>query len=253
MSSRQISKMLQQIATQDDVTVVSRMSSVKKLARLALIAEQFGFQYGDAAQTGAQNGSTAMLLHRDPSPAAQQRAAANMARFPQAGNGGDLPGMQPGGKLKPLPEAADHLELLKARINFDLTGKSAEKRMLAGAAGLTVMMVLGLVRDALQDDALVYGVIGYVLLMLLLGAGFLWTRQRNANFAARLEAAGFARVRDENGRSRYLPPGAQLPGHANPFGSGAPVPPQAYGAPPVGQQPVQGQQQGQGYFGAPSA
>lgn len=217
MGDRHISKMLRDMATQDEVQVVSRLSSVKKLARMAFVAEQFGFMYGDAVQAGSQNSRTVLTLHRDPGPGAQQRAAATMARHPQAGNGGDLPGMRPGGGLKPVPEAEPHLELLKARINFDLTGRSAEKRMLGGAIGLTVAMVLGLVRDVLEDDALVYGLIGYVLLMLLLGAGFLWTRHRNAAYAARLRAAGLTQVRDEQGRTRYLPPGGQLPGHANPF------------------------------------
>jgi len=255
--------MLRQMATQDEATVTSRMSSVRRLARLALVAEQFGFMYGDARTSGGQNGSTRMTLHRDHSPYAQQRATANMARFPQAGNGGDLPGMQPGGTLKPLPEAADHLELLKARINFDLTGKQAEKRMLAGAAGLTGAMVLGLVRSVLEDGALVFGLVSYVLLMLLLGAGFLWTRGRNARYAARLESAGLTQVRDETGRVRYLPPGGRLPGHANPFGQQpwqhpAPQqsPQQSWPQPQQSWQqqppfPPQGQWQGAGTSGAP--
>lgn len=56
--------------------------------------------------------------------------------------------------------------------------------------------------------------------MAVLGVGLPGTRKRNAKFAARLRAAGFAPVAGENGRTRYVSPGARPPGQArpNPYG-----------------------------------
>ncbi|MDG4863428.1 hypothetical protein P8605_35335, partial [Streptomyces sp. T-3] len=76
--------------------------------------------------------------------------------------------------------------------------------------------------------------------MVLLGAGFLWTRQRNAKYDAVLRSAGFSPVTDGTGRIHMVPPGAQLPGHGNPFGGG---PGGAGGVGAPGPFPQQGQQQ----------
>lgn len=213
----QVDRMLREMAGAQSVQVVSRTGSVTKLARLVLVAEQFGFMYGDTRQTGGRAPKVVLTIHRDPDQQAQRRAADNFARHPQAGDGGDLPGMQPGGKLKPLPEALAHLELLKARINFDLTGKNAEKRMLMGGIGVTAGFAIALFRSAFEGTAAVFSVVAYVLLLLLLGGGFLWNRKRNARFENVLSQSGLTPVQDENGRTRYLPPGSQLPGHHNPF------------------------------------
>ncbi|MET7637567.1 hypothetical protein [Streptomyces sp. NPDC005438] len=227
MSKRQVSRMLREMASQDTVQVTSK-TTVTKLARLALIAEQFGFMYGDAEQVGSgQNVRTVMTLHRDLSPEAQRRAAENFARFPQAGNGGDLPGMQPGGRLRPLPDAADHLELLKARVNFDLTGDRGEKRMLWGVGSVIFGFAFTAVLHWSEPDFVL--VVLWVTLgcLFLLGIGFVWNRRRNARFQRVLVGAGLTPVRDGQGRLRYLPPGGQLPGHHNPFA------PQGFGFPPV--------------------
>ncbi|WP_151476596.1 hypothetical protein [Streptomyces albicerus] len=204
MSNRQVQKMFQLMAGGEPVELTSAMASVKKLARLAFIAQQFGYEYADVRQ-GGQNGSLKMLIVPDPSPQARARAAQNWAQFPQAAGGGALPPLVP-----------DALELLKARINFDLTGRSAEKRMGFGAVGLTVGMAIGVMRAS--GDGVTYVIASWAVLMVILGVGFLVTRKRNAKFAARLQASGFMPVTDETGRVRYLPPGGQLPGHANPFG-----------------------------------
>ena len=229
------------------------MASVKKLARLAFIAEQFGYQYADVRQAG--NNGLRMLIVPDPSPQAQTRAAQNWAQYPQAGDGKSLP-----------PFVPDALELLKARINFDLTGKSAEKRMGFGAVGITVGMAIGVARSS--GDGVVFVIGMWVLLMAILVVGFVVTRKRNAKFAARLQAAGFAPVADETGRVRYLPPGSQLPGHGNPFagqpqmqgqpGQGNPFAGQQPASGPYQQQPAPGPYQQQPYapqqpYAAPQA
>ncbi|MFE5261411.1 hypothetical protein [Streptomyces coelicoflavus] len=237
MSKRQTRKMLQLMASAEPVQLTSRMSSVKKLAKLAFVAQQFGYEYADVRQSGGNNAALTMLLVPDPSPQARTRAAQNWAQYPNAGDGVSLPPLVP-----------DAFELLKARINFDLTGKNAQKNMGYGALGGTVACVVIAFREGgSSDDFLLSGII-WVVLMAALGIGFLVTRKRNAKFAARLQAAGFVPMADETGRVRYLPPGGQLPGHGNPFGAppggyGQPAPGQ-YAAQPPQQQPYGGPQQG---------
>ncbi|MET8668376.1 hypothetical protein [Streptomyces tendae] len=239
MSKRQTQKMLQLMASGEPVQLTSRMSSVKKLAKLAFVAQQFGYEYADVRQSGGNNAALTMLLVPDPSPQARTRAAQNWAQYPNAGDGVSLPPLVP-----------DAFELLKARINFDLTGKNAQKNMGYGALGGTVACVVIAFREGGSSDDFVLSGIIWLVLMVALGLGFLVTRKRNAKFAARLQAAGFMPVADETGRVRYLPPGGQLPGHGNPFGAapggygqpapgpyGAQPPQQPYGGPPQAPQP----------------
>ncbi|MEV8125102.1 hypothetical protein AB0P07_13460 [Streptomyces sp. NPDC085944] len=229
MSKRQTQKMLQLMASGEPVQLTSRMSSVKKLAKLAFVAQQFGYEYADVRQSGGNNTALTMLLVPDPSPQARTRAAQNWAQYPNAGDGVSLPPLVP-----------DAFELLKARINFDLTGKNAQKNMGYGALGGTVACVVIAFREGgSSDDFLISGII-WLVLMAALGIGFLVTRKRNATFAARLQAAGFMPMTDETGRVRYLPPGGRLPGHGNPFAGTAPG---GYGQSAPGQYAPQPQQQ----------
>ncbi|MFE0414057.1 hypothetical protein [Streptomyces tendae] len=233
MSKRQTQKMLELMASGEPVQLTSRMSSVKKLAKLAFVAQQFGYEYADVRQSGGNNAALTMLLVPDPSPQARTRAAQNWAQYPNAGDGVSLPPLVP-----------DAFELLKARINFDLTGKNAQKNMGYGALGGTVACVVIAFREGGSSDDFVLSGIIWLVLMAALGIGFLVTRKRNAKFAARLQAAGFVPMADETGRVRYLPPGGQLPGHGNPFaaapgGYGQPAP-GPYGAQPPLQQPYGG-------------
>ncbi|TLS42915.1 hypothetical protein FE633_28375 [Streptomyces montanus] len=223
MSKRQVQKMFRLMASGEAVELTSAMASVKKLARLAFIAEQFGYQYADVRQSGGQNNALKMLILPDPGPQAQTRAAQNWAQYPQAAGGGPLP-----------PFVPDALELLKARINFDLTGKNAEKRMLYAGLGVTVGCVVLALRTGGDGIAFAVSGIFWVLLVGILGIGVAVTRKRNAKFAARLQGAGFTAVTDETGRVRYLPPGWQMPGGQLP------------GAQPLGAQPSGAQHPGQG-------
>ncbi|MFF7312889.1 hypothetical protein [Streptomyces sp. NPDC008137] len=222
MSKRQTQKMLRLMASGEPVELTSPMASVKKLARLAFVAQQFGYEYADVRQSSGRNGALTMLILPDPSPHARSRAAQNWAQYPNAADGVSLPPLVP-----------DAFELLKARINFDLTGKSAEKRMGWAALGLTAGCVILAFRTGGDAFAFIAAGVIWLLFMAVFGIGLLVTRKRNAKFAARLQAAGFMPVTDENGRMRYLPPGAQLPGHGNPFGGGP------YGGGPYGGAPGQ--------------
>ncbi|MBC9725517.1 hypothetical protein [Streptomyces sp. TRM68367] len=206
MSKRQVQKMLRLMASGEPVELTSPMASVKKLARLAFVAQQFGYEYADVRQSSGRNGALIMLIVPDPGPQARARAAQNWAQYPNAGDGVSLP-----------PVVPDAFELLKARINFDLTGRNAEKRMLWAAVGITLGCVVLGVRGGADADAFVIAAVVWAVFMGIFGLGLFVTRKRNAKFAARLQAAGFAPVTDETGRLRYLPPGGQFPGHGNPF------------------------------------
>ncbi|MFE7900605.1 hypothetical protein ACFU3E_24455 [Streptomyces sp. NPDC057424] len=234
MSKRQTRKMLRLMASGEPVELTSPMASVKKLARLAFIAQQFGYEYADVRQSNGRNGALTMLLLPDPSPQARAWAGQNWAQYPGAADGISLPPLVP-----------DAFELLKARINFDLTGKNAEKRMGYGALGVTAgCVILGFRFGGESTDFVAAGVV-WLLLMAVFGIGLVVTRKRNAKFAARLQAAGFMPVSDETGRLRYLPPGAQLPGQGNLFAQQAPGP-YAQPAPgPYGGQPAPGPYGGQ--------
>lgn len=260
MSKRQVQKMLRLMAGGETVELTSPMASVRKLARLAFIAQQFGYEYADVRQSPGRNGALIMLLAPDPSPQARARAAQNWAQYPNAGDGVSVPPLIP-----------DAFELLKARINFDLTGKSAERRMRYGALGVTIGSVLLGFRLGGETADFVGAAVAWVIFMAIFGIGLLVTRKRNARFAALLQAAGFTPVSEVTGRVRYLPPGAQVPGQqGNPFAAGpyasgpygngpyghvpATPPTPGYGQQPYPQpQPQPYQQPQQPYAGQPAA
>lgn len=250
MSKRQVQKMLRLMASGEPVELTSPLASVKKLARLAFIAQQFGYEYVDVRQSAGRNNALVMLIAPDPSPQARARAGQNWAQYPNAGDGVSVPPLIP-----------DAFELLKARINFDLTGKNAEKRMGYAAIGLTIGAVILGLRLGADGAAWVAAFLTWAFFMAIVGIGFAVTRKRNAKFAARLQAAGFTPITDQGGRVRYLPPGAQMPGQVpgqhNPFASGpygnqppaAPAAPLGYGQ----QAPAPYAAPSPGPYGAPQA
>lgn len=231
VSKKQVRRMFELMGHGQPVVLTSPMASVKKLAGLACIAQQFGYEYVDVRQDGGRNGALKMYLAPDPSPAAQQRAAANWQQYPKAYADGPLP-----------PYPSDMFELLKARINFDLTGKATEASRLV-LAGLGVTIACGVL--ALREVPMPVVLVAWVLAMALLGVTVAVQRKRNVKFAAYLERLGFQRVTDQEGRARYLPPGSQSgwgappmqqPGPYAPPRQPAPAP---YGYPQQGQPPQQ--------------
>lgn len=210
---RHVAAMLQQIARQQDIVEIAPQGTPRKAAVLAHVAEQYGYTYGIAYRTGFKNSLVQVRMYRDPRPEARVREAATLTAHPQAGNGGTMPGLARG-SLKALPEAAGAVAVLKDLVTFDVmalyVGDRRQKAICyVGCVALTGFLLL----DKPPVEALVSG--GAVALALTVA--FRVGAVRRATIARRLTAAGFHEVRDEQGCRRFLRPGQQLPGHANPF------------------------------------
>ncbi|WP_328540599.1 hypothetical protein [Streptomyces sp. NBC_00344] len=218
MSTRDVRKMLREMATGEPVKVTSGMSSIDKIAELGVVAEQFGYQYADVRRSDGY----VMSLVADPGPQARARAAHNWAQYPDAVDGGALP-----------PFVPDAFQLLKARITFDLTAEYSDKqRLIIASLGITVLVVSAVAGLGADTTSFVVAGVVWVVLMSLVPVANIAGRRYRAKYAARLAAAGFTPVTDESGRLRYLPPGGELPRHGNPFAGGADTSPQP--CPPQG-------------------
>lgn len=208
-----IAGMLQQIARQQDVVEIAPQGSAPKAAALAHVAEQFGYTYGMAYRTGFKNSLVQVRMYRDPRPEARVREAATITAHPRAGSGGTVPGLVRG-SLKPLPEAAGAVGVLKDLITFDVMAmyvadRSQKVKGYLACAALTVLLLI--------DRSWVEAVAGGGALALFLAVAFKAGAIRRRKIAQRLTGAGFLAVRDEQGAQRFLRPGQQLPGHTNPF------------------------------------
>ncbi|MEU9378474.1 hypothetical protein AB0D94_32600 [Streptomyces sp. NPDC048255] len=210
---RHIAEMLQQIARQQDIVEIAPQGSTPKAAVMAHVAEQYGYTYGMAYRTGFKNSLVQVRMYRDPQPDARVREAATITAHPQAGNGGTVPGLEPG-SLKPLPEAVGAVAVLKDLIAFDVMAlyvadRSQKVKGYLACAVLTVLLLI----DRSPVEAVASG--GAV--ALLLTVAFKVGAIRREKIAQRLTDAGLLAVRDEQGGQRFLRPGQQLPGHTNPF------------------------------------
>ncbi|MFE2330329.1 hypothetical protein ACFXD5_41590 [Streptomyces sp. NPDC059385] len=208
---RSVAQLLQQIARQD-VVQIGPENSAGRAAALVHIAEQYGFEYGETRRTGHKDAQVLVLMYRDPRPEARAREAATLAAHPQAGNGGPVPGMRPG-SLKPLPEAEAAVAQGTDRIRFDALAEAGGKKKQLLAFGYCAVLPLVLLIAGMPLGAL----FGGAALAAFVFGGFKIGAVRRQRIAQRLTEAGFAQVRDEQGRTRFLRPGQQLPGHANPF------------------------------------
>ncbi|MFJ7775727.1 hypothetical protein [Streptomyces yangpuensis] len=210
---RHTAGLLQQIARQQDIVEIAPQGSVPKAAALAQVAEQYGYTYGVAYRTGFRNSLVQVRMYRDPRPDARVREAATITAHPQAGNGGTVPGLEQG-SLKPLPEAVGAVAVLKDLIAFDVMALyiTDRRQKVMGYLACAVLTVILLI-DKSPVEAVASGGAVAVLFTVAFNVGTI----RRRKIAQRLTAAGFLAVRDEQGNQRFLRPGQQLPGHANPF------------------------------------
>ncbi|MFB7031608.1 MULTISPECIES: hypothetical protein [unclassified Streptomyces] len=176
------------------------------------MAEQYGYTYGTACRTGFKNSLVQVRMYRDPRPDARVREAATIAAHPRAGNGGTVPGLKQG-SLKPLPEAAGDVAVLKDLITFDVMALYVADRrqkllIYLACAALTVLMFI-------DNSSSVEAVASGGAVALLCTVAFRAGTVRRRMIAQRLTDAGFLAVRDEQGSRRFLRPGQHLPGHTN--------------------------------------
>ncbi|MEU0402719.1 hypothetical protein ABZ318_21240 [Streptomyces sp. NPDC006197] len=181
-------------------------TTMKRLTKLAFIAQQFGYEYADLKL--GSGGSCVMWLVPDPSPQARALAAENRARYPHASDGVSLPSYAP-----------DALELLKARMTLDLKRQYSTGKRLALIFAFLALAAAGIGSEYGDNaiDALTIAGVFLAATAAPVPVGFAISRRFVVRYTARLEAAGFTPVTDRNGRLRYVPPGGQLPGHGNPF------------------------------------
>jgi hypothetical protein len=159
-TERRIADMLRQIASRDVVVLNDMGGSPRRLAALTFIAVQYGFRYGETSRQGQ---ALQVRLIRDTRPEARERSTAALSRLAA----GRTPGMRPG-TLKPLPDAAPAVALLKARIEFDALADDLDWRrkavfMSASAALMALLLIPAGWRASLAASATMAAVFAVVL------------------------------------------------------------------------------------------
>ncbi|MFV6032719.1 hypothetical protein [Streptomyces sp. NPDC056264] len=210
MGKRLERKMLRLMAGGRPVALDAGSASFKRLARLAFLAEQFGYEYADLRRK-----ERSFILHLEPDlrPRAWELAAENRRTYPRAAEGGPLP----------VPDAGT-IALFRARMMSDLKRTTSLLEALAYTGVAFIISAVGIGFEFGDDRATALTIAGVVVAAeaVFVTALILWGRRANRRAAALLEAAGFTRVPDENGRLRHVPPGdeGRTAGHGNPFAGG---------------------------------
>ncbi|GHH83858.1 hypothetical protein GCM10018793_46960 [Streptomyces sulfonofaciens] len=206
MGKRHVRAMLRKMSSGERVAIARSAGSIGSLARLASVAEQFGYAYAGAGLGGFKSEQLMLELVPDPGPEAQARAERNRALYPNAGDGVSLP-----------PLVREEVELLKARISFDFASQyTAKQRLALGLPVATVLAAAPCIRFGPHSTATLVAVILWAVFMLLVPVGLASVRRARARYGAQLAAAGFTPVTDELGRLRYVSPGGPLPRRGNP-------------------------------------
>ncbi|MFD5520860.1 hypothetical protein [Streptomyces sp. NPDC127066] len=205
MSERRARKMLRQMASGKPVRVSCSMVPLKEIARIAFVAEQFGYAYSDISQSGGPKGKGYVLsIAPDPGPQARARAERNRARYPDAVDGGALP-----------PVTPEAVELLNIRMRHDLAGSISEKQRIALVSiGFTALALSVCFNLGADTSAVAVTGSAWAVLMTLSLTGIKVGRRYTAGYAAQLQAAGYVQVTEKGGRVRYVPQSVQPPGGA---------------------------------------
>ncbi|MET8827395.1 hypothetical protein ABZX40_23410 [Streptomyces sp. NPDC004610] len=208
MRKRLVRKMFRGMAEGGPVRLTVRFAGLRTMARLALLAEQFGYRYVDASQGREE---MFLFLQPDPSPEGLARAAENRARYPDAATGGPRP-----------PLVDKDVALFRMRIEWDLqTGLSDRVRLLLWC--LLIVPTSAAIMFRFQDHPTVVAVTGIscgVLFVVPVLFGVYVLPGMRARQEARMVAAGFVRVTDPDGRPRYVPADPHLQAPGNPFAVG---------------------------------
>lgn len=206
MSKKHVRTMMRAMAAGETVTITRSTGSIRGLARLAFLAEQFGYAYAGAGLGGFQGEETVLKLVPDPRPEARVRAARNRKLYPNADDGVSLP-----------PLVREEVEFLEARISFDFTTQFTGRQRVAIAVPLlTALAAAPCLRFGVHSTvALVSGIV-WAALMALIPLALAHLRRKRDQYAAQLRVAGFTPATDMLGRQRYVPPGGPLPAPGNP-------------------------------------
>lgn len=161
--------------------------STKTFAAFAYLAEQLGYRYaGHTPGTGATNNPYFSFRRLSD---ARERARATVADYPDLLHGGPLPGMKPGGGLRPLPSVKAEVDLLHSQMVLDACSRY-HARVLGNLIVLLVAAAVFLAFTGYTSDrVLVVGCIWGALLALYL-IGLPITRSRRKKHRTRLATAG---------------------------------------------------------------
>ncbi|MFH8490956.1 hypothetical protein [Streptomyces longisporoflavus] len=167
-------------------TVRPHFVSTKTFAAFAYVAAQVGYRYvGHAPGTGATNNP---FFSFQRTPDARERAMAAVAAHPGMLLGGPLPGMRPGGGLRPLPEAQPEVDLLYSQMILDACSRYSRRVL----GNLLILLIVGAVflafRGYTLDSVLLVGG-AWLALFALYVIGLAVTRRRQATHRARLNRA----------------------------------------------------------------
>ncbi|MFF6876954.1 MULTISPECIES: hypothetical protein [unclassified Streptomyces] len=163
--------------------------SWRKFAAFAYVVEQYGYRYDGLSPLSPKGSPNPYFAFRR-MPDAAERAARTAARYPDAPDGGPLPGMRPGGhRLRPLPEARRDVDLLHARIMVDYS-RTHRRRGLIALLLIPLVLLIPLSQTGFSGPALLVCAAVWLFFAGLWALGLLIARRRHRKYGEMLRAAG---------------------------------------------------------------
>ncbi|MEU3900177.1 hypothetical protein [Streptomyces sp. NPDC045251] len=163
--------------------------SWRKFAAFAYVAEQYGYRYEGFSSTSPEGSPNPYFSFRR-LPDTPERAAWVAQHCPAAPQGGQLPGMRPGGnRLRPLAEAKRDVELLHARIMVDYS-RTHRRRGLTALLVIPLVMLIPLSQTGLTPRALLVCAAIWLLFAAQFATGLYIARRRYSKYGRILQEAG---------------------------------------------------------------
>ncbi|WP_405638822.1 hypothetical protein [Streptomyces sp. NBC_00019] len=163
--------------------------SWRKFAAFAYVAEQYGYQYvglSPLSPKGSPNPYFAFRRTQD----AVERATRTTERYPTALQGGQLPGMRPGGnRLRPITETRRDVDLLHARIMVDYS-RTHRRRGLIALVIIPFVMLIPLSQAGFAGGALLVCAVVWLFFAALWALGLHLARRRLTKYGGILAGAG---------------------------------------------------------------
>uniref|UniRef100_A0AAU3HTP5 Integral membrane protein n=1 Tax=Streptomyces sp. NBC_01393 TaxID=2903851 RepID=A0AAU3HTP5_9ACTN len=163
--------------------------SWRKFAAFAYVTEQYGYRYEGLSPLSPKGSPNPYFAFRR-MPNAVEQAGSTAERYPTAAQGGQLPGMRPGGsRLRPLPETQRDVDLLRARIMVDYS-RTHRRRGLIALIVIPFVMLIPLSQTGFTFTALVVCAAIWLVFAALWALGLSLARRRYAKYSQILRAAG---------------------------------------------------------------